>query len=775
MSVELVSSSEGALKTTIDVCRNFPPIPCPQLPREQLLDVIGKTLATHRIVMLEGEPLSGKSECLAELMRRSPKTSVGVFLNPDMGIFYSPSYFRLVVAEQVSWILNGVPLPDVTVTEEQYRQLLHRLQRHAKNQRITWLVDGLIPGGSGQDVNALVNLIPFGMRDFDFVVTGESDISNALNLRNDKPKEVLVFPVGIEEATSFFSDLGVTDSVVHELRCFSSGNVGQMQKLRAFVRAGLSVDELLAEHQPTLESLFEFEWKLIPDSEDLRKVLAYVVFSNKPVVISDVAGFVGRHTADVRAIVTQCRVLSLSEDTEILAVESRAQRTFVKNRLANYEAAVRAHVITALLSAPSSRDATIYLPSELLIAGRYDELINQLGPDHFLYLLETERSLHSIRRHAGIGIEAAQALKNTTAELALSLIRSAATGLTFSIGFDSQVEALVKLGGVEQALELASTAPTSEERLHVLSIAASTLHQNAQTVPADLKEQIRTLTEVLSFEDLGELGIEIACNLLPVDFDMATEITRRVLDGVRTRIDGVQNEKITNSLPAGAGGPSERSEVAVKTSLDLLSHDQARIFTDAVVATVQKFSVERIASFIKKLKPANKILVLARWLSQNHVHPQAFCIAEQALDIVLSEVSRAPRLQDLREIAEILPSLASCDEREALAEKIEAQIGLLGHQGTSEDYCRLWLLIYRVRITNEPTQVELSLIDLFGEIDALKEIGVQVTCWTWMLFHLNRFANVEQLENDISLISEVSTKLSTAIDNLLDSTANHFQ
>lgn len=769
-----VSGVVGHVATNIEVCRNFPVEPCSKLPREQLIELVTKSLATHRIVVLEGEPLSGKSECLAELMRRAPNTSIGVFLNPDMGIFNSPSYLRLVVAEQVSLMLDGVPLSDEGVTEEAYRHLLYRLQRKSKNQRITWLVDGLLVGMSGQERSALLKLLPFGFGEFDFVVTGEPETAGDLCLYQEKPKVVPVFPVGIEEATSFFSDLGLANNVVHELRCFSSGNIGQMQKLRRFVSAGLSLDGLLSEHKPTLESLFEFEWKSIPESDDLRKALAYVVFSNKPATVAEIATFVGKSHIDTSQLIESCRVLSIDEDSQIVSVESRAQRFFVRSRLANYETMVRSHVITTLMENPASKETTVYLPSELLTAGRHDELIRHLGPSHFLSLLETEKSLHSIRRHAGFGIDAARALHNDTAELALSLIRSAATGLTFSIGFDSQIEALVKLGATEQALGLASMAPTTEERLHVLSIAANTLHQNGQVVPTEIKDQVRTLSGELSFEDLGELGVEIACNLLPVDFDMATEIVRRVLDGARKRIDAVRNEEISSNLAPLAGSADEGGEVEVRRSLDLLSHDQARRFANCVATTVERFSFERILAFVKPIEPANKIMVLAQWLRENRDHLQVFQVAEHALDIVLGEVSRAPRLSDLREIAEVLPYLKNHDERDALAKKIEAQIGLLGHQGTSEDYCRLWLLIYRVRFVTEPAQVELSLIDLFAEIQALKEISVQVTCWTWMLFHLNQYENSQSLEKDVALISEVSAQLSKAIDALLDGTANHF-
>lgn len=769
----MTQTLEGVITTTLDICRNFPSEPKPKLPREHLIDAISKTLESNRIVVLEGEPLSGKSECLAELMRRSPKTSVGIFLNADLGVFYSPSYLRLVVAEQVSWILDGTPLPEEAVTEEQYRQYLFRLQRYSRHYPITWLVDGLVEDTRTPELISLLKLIPFGIKDFKFVVTAESDISNSLGLRHEKPKSVPVFPIGLEEAISFFSDLSISESVVHELRCFSNGNIGQMQKLRSFVRAGLSVDDLLRENKPTLESLFEFEWNSIPNTTQIHKTLAYVAFSNRPALIADISKFVGLPEADASMVIGNCRILTFSIDKKIVSIESSAQRTFIRSRLSAWETSVRSHVITTLLADPATPEATVYLPLELLNAGKHDELIKHLDPKHFLNLLATERSLHSIRYHASLGIEAAKVRENPTAELALSLIKSTATGLEFSIGFESQIEALIKLGSSEQALELASMAATSEERLHMLSIAANTLHQNEQLVPSELRVQIKALTADLSFEDLGDLGVEIACNLLPVDFDIATNIMGEVLDGARRRIDSARNEPTTDPLPSSLRDSRER-ESEIKRSLDLLPQDQARRFADAIASTVDHFSHDKIVQFIKALEPSNKITVLARWLGQNLEHPNAFSIAEQALDIVLGEVSRTPRLQDLREIAELLPYLKNTGDREILANKIETQITLLGHQGTSEDYIRLWLLIYRVRFDTEPTEVELSLIDLFGEIDSLKEVSIKVTCWTWMLFNLSKFKGLDRLMKDVPLISDVTDKLSVAIDILLNETANHF-
>lgn len=770
------SASISEIISNVDFCRNFPLEPVPKLPREQLFEVIQKTLISHRVVMLEGEPLSGKTECLADFMRRSPNTCIGVFLNPDLGVFQSPGYFRLVIAEQISWIVDGTRLSDDVVPEERYQQLLYKLQRHAKNIRITWLIDGLSSGKTNKcsDVSELIELIPFGMREFDFVVAGERDLTALINLHDQKPKSVLLFPVAREEATSYFSDMELEDSDVQEIRQFSAGVIGRMQKFREFLRAGISFDSLLQETNPSLESLFEFEWKLIPQTEDMWRILAYVVFSNKPVTVTEFTRYLEVEVDEVKAMLANCRILTVSVDTHTVSIESRAQRQFVKNRLGCLEKQVRSYIIKDLLETPTSKDAITYLPSQFMDAGRHDELLKHLDPNHFLSVLKTEHSLNSIRKHAELGIDAARALNNSPAELSLSLIRSMATGITFSIGSDSHIEALVKLGSSESALELASIAPTTEERLHLLTIAANALHKNNQPIPADLKNEIRLLQQDIHFENLGDLGVDIACNLLPVDFDVASEIINSVLDGARKRIESKNNTLAENRQEFGVSDCGDTSSPTGKRNLDHIPQNQARKFADAIVATVEKFSYERIVAFVKGIAPSNKIMVLARWLGQNREHIDACKIADQALDVVLSEASRSPRLQDLREIAEILPSIKNSHQRESLARRLNAQIGLLAHQGTSEEFCRLQLLLYRVRFPNEPSEVELSLIELFGEIEVIKEISVRTTCWAWMLFQLTQFENADKLEKDTSLISEVEAKLSQTINCLLLCTANHY-
>ncbi len=225
----------------------------------------------------------------------------------------------------------------------------------------------------------------------------------------------------------------------------------------------------------------------------------------------------------------------------------------------------------------------------------------------------------------------------------------------------------------------------------------------------------------------------------------------------------------------GTQGPASNAAAGESGKLTLLHNRLMRRFTDAIVATVGEFSADRILTFIKSLEPQNKIMAMARWLNENRDHSEAFRVAEQALDLILGEISRSPSLRDLREIAEVLPHLKDQRQREALCRRIEVQVDLISHHGTNEEYCRLMLLIYLVRFETDPAATELSLIDLFGSIAAVDDVSVRTTCWTWMLFQISRISDRARLESDTGLIVEVEEKLSQSIHQLLGSTAYHFR
>jgi len=116
-----------------DYCRNFPQRPKKSIPRENLYEHVNSSFQeASRIVLLEGGELSGKTEFLAGYMDRNPENSIGVFLTPGDAYFYTPEYLRLVISEQIHWLLEKSQSNFDLVDQSMFQKLILRLQKNRK-------------------------------------------------------------------------------------------------------------------------------------------------------------------------------------------------------------------------------------------------------------------------------------------------------------------------------------------------------------------------------------------------------------------------------------------------------------------------------------------------------------------------------------------------------------------------------------------------------------------------------------------------------------------
>lgn len=220
--------------STADFCRNFPRNPAKQLPRDNLFEHIDAVFRdAARCVLIDGSAQSGKTELLAGYMKRHPQHSVGVFLSPGDTYFYSPEYARIVLAEQICWILNGHAGNYDSLDEATYKGLLWRLQKTAKQTPITFVVDGLAEKGTPEHRlrNEILGLFPFSQPEFRFLVSGSTDVEEDLRPRCKAYKSVPLIPIAQEEASEFFSDLSdLTPKDISDIRKFCGGSIGRMTR-----------------------------------------------------------------------------------------------------------------------------------------------------------------------------------------------------------------------------------------------------------------------------------------------------------------------------------------------------------------------------------------------------------------------------------------------------------------------------------------------------------------------------------------------------------------
>lgn len=766
---------QSQLVQTLDFCRNLPSLPTKVIQRDHLHEALRRTLQQVDLIVLAGEAMSGKTEALAGFYRAAPDQCIGIFLGTS-SYFRDKGYVRLVIAEQIKFLVDGVPLTADHVTEDEFRKLIYKLQKFSRDRPTYWLLDGLYFGDQTSDeIEEALDTLPFGTQQFKFIITSEKEQDEYLTNRVKKSKVISMLGVSPEEARSYLSDLVKDEREIQELRVFCQSSAGRLARVRHLLEEGLSVDELVDKQQDSLYSLFSLEWSRVETDIPAQHLLALVVFSDTPLTLGAAASLLGMDKAQTQVIASRARFVSVESEErgELLSVSSRTSRTFLAKKLSKLEKTIRDKLIDRFLSSPDERDSVRYLPTQLANAGRHRELVSSLNAEHFARLLDTERTLKALKSHAELGREAAMSLNEVGTEISFSLLLSAFSELTFSVGSLDRISALANLGMYELAEELAASAPTAEERLQLLARAASCYVENkTHPLPDSVRETAIHLANTLDLSSLGDLGYEIAEDLLAIDEGLALNVAQRALEGKKKRFDSAPSEAKNGPQPAAGQKPN------------LADADKAQVSNDKRMQrflwqATRRIERHKAAILLERLKkeqvPSLGLFVCIRWLRGNRINPDAVLIADAALDFFLSNSESTPQVSDLREISDILPYIVDDELRTKLAHRIDTQYRILGHLGTSVESVRLRLQVLAARYTGTNEEIELELINIFGEISCLADVSVRSACWSWMLLGLARFPNSQSLEHRTDLQSQCASQLEQALQEILLSCANTFQ
>lgn len=757
-------------KVELHNCRNIPCEPAKKISLIHLVEETQRILnGKADIVWIHGEPLSGKSQLAAELFLANSSNSIGLFLESD-DLFRSKQFVQLAIAEQISWIVDTRSYDSDAISEEDYRRLLYRLQRHARSSPIYWIVDGI---AVSEDLELLKSL-PINQREFRFAFTCESIPADIAEITKRSTKGVSTPNISPDEARTYLGDLLKEERDIQEIRSLCCGSIGRMSKIRALLQDGLELERIFDSPPKSLDDLLELEWKRISNDPVLHNLFAELAYLATPVRVIDFCQRTSLSEASLFEKIQAAKILSHSSqgsDT-FITFSSNIQKKFAARKLKALEQTTRDQAIARLLGRPEDKFTTKYLPSELEVAGRHAELVSHLTPEHFARLLKSERTFRAIRHQAEMGRQAAKRIGQIGAELGFGVISSAVTGLSISQGSVEQIGALSRLSTPEHALELAATAPTVEERLHLLTKAASILSKKGISTPDRVKEQIKFLAPEVDLLTLGDIAVEIATDLLAIESKLAIEFFNRITVS-RRQAQETSLDKRIGGIGEANTGKAGSAEISRGDITELPEHLIHRFWHEA-----SKYIERRPAdSFIFGLKNEETgiALILAkRWLQGNRENSESHKVVELALNLLLADNSTTPQIHDLRELADALPGIKDDVQADLLTSRIFTQFRALGHHGISAESVRLRMQVFSVRHKSDAKDTELDLIDLFIEIQELPDISARATCWAWMLHGLTFFSNQATLENNTELNKLVSQELESTINQLLNSAADHF-
>ncbi|MDR5785228.1 hypothetical protein P9281_01445 [Caballeronia sp. LP003] len=750
--------------------RNAPNSPSRPIDRNNVLDTIDRAFENSSVVFLEGDPGSGKSELVAQYMSRHEGKAIAVFLTAGSPMFYTSSFFRLALCEQIHYLVHreeGTIEPPVD--EALFHRYVLRLQSLGRRHPITFVIDGLEDSekaerASTQDIFAQ---LPAVQSEFKFLITGSDRLFSELNLQKRGAVRIPPFALSEPETEFYLADLQLAAEDAKALYVHTGGHIGSLHMFRVLLSEGVAMEDILSEKKGSLSRLLELQWSGLKIDQKARSLLAMVVYSYAPLTTMALSELTGESPELIDRELGRFRFVTATAGG--WSIRSEAHRRLIGEKLVDQKRAVEDRLIERLLEMRDERDGVVSLPSQLVSAGKHAEALKVLSGEHFAKLLSHESSLRSLKRHAEFGVVSARHGEDTFSELRFSLIQSAINGTTLSASSTYEIEALLSLGMDDAAAALALTATTSEERLRQLASAAGCFAKKGKQIPEQIMATLRELLSDLEDELPEPVLIGIAAELLAVDLDLSLQIFEHAVEPKLKRSDTPMNSQgdKTESLV-------ENNQESTENTSKSETASKIRPVLDAAEFLVKKMSADEVLRRVSHLEESHKLFLLLRWLEVHRQDSRAHEVALLALDIVLRDTSRSPKLKDLREIAIVVPHIGDQTSADIVISRLEAQSNELVSHGTSEDAVRLRMLLLRGRQRWKHDSIDTDLIDLFAQVHSVSDIGIKTACYAWMLHHLGRLSDLDALEDRTSVIAETIRNLLDAAKLLLEHTAEHF-
>ena len=765
------------------VANSFPELPAKQVIRENILTTLDDMFNSGiQLLTVEGAEEIGKTTLLAQFAKRHATRTICLFIKPTSWFSYDLQILLRDMCNQMHFALQGKELTEDEQTDESYyRQLVFGLARMAarKNSDFYFVIDGIqdVPDES-QVKSTIVGLLPVGIGRIKCLVAAEPEyIQNYLG-RKIQAKTYVLSGLALEETFAYFSDLQIDKKFFEELYKISSRGVpGQIASIRRLLEAGTSPESLLNDLAEKLPNLFDLEWTAVDQNNDL--LLNLLALSSQPTPnhsVSDLALITRQTTETVRQLLGNLAFVRLPKSNqEVAEFVSERFRRYVEGQLTGRRPATRQLAIEYFLENPETDSALALLPTYLEQAGKLEELLAYLSPDHFSAMVNRSGSLLPVRQSASLGVTTAFRLGRDGDLLRFGVQRAALREFDRFSTLRSEVRARMALGEYDEAVSVAQGALLKQDRLGLLATIARFQKENGLTPTPQLLEQIGILFDQVTPDELGKAAVRLASDLMYCRPDLGIKLAEQ--------LPNVESEDSTTDWTfAHLSVEAFVSAQKDKVGMDSLSQSfrrrikdpLVRQFSSAVSIMLGTYSATNILAEVQKLStPTEKIFMLRLWALYTDDKQNSADVIEHALKLVISSSEYSPTAKDLRELATPLPQIDDPNRLEKLIATFDSQRGVLKIQGPTHDYVQLQLILARAEAVNNPSAASKRLQEIYLEVREIKDLEVRTGCTVRLMAALPSIDPQGRLEDTPIISLLVEEEFSRESRQLLDSTADH--
>ncbi|MCU1239599.1 MAG: hypothetical protein JWO71_325 [Candidatus Acidoferrum typicum] len=765
------------------VATTLPELPSKQVLRENILSTLDDMFQSGiQLLTVEGAEEIGKTTLLAQFAKRHPTKTISLFIKPMSWFSYDLQILLREMCNQMHFILQGTELKEDEHTDESYyRQLVFGLARLAarKNADFYFVVDGIegVPD-EAHAKSAIFGLLPVGVPHIKCLIATRPEYMLRYIRGRVQHKPYILSGFGLEETFAYFSDLQIDRQFFEELYKISSRGIpGQIASIRRLLEAGATPESLLNELPEKLPNLFDLEWKTVDQSnEPLLNLLALASQPTPKHSVADLALITRQSPEQARQSLAPLAFVRLPKtDQEVAEFVSDRFRRYVEDRLLPRRPLVRQMAIEYFLQNPETDGALALLPTYLEQAGKLEELVAYLSPEHFSTMVSRSGSLLPVRQSATAGVSTAFRLGRDGDLLRFGIQNAALQEFDGFSTLRSEVRAWMSLGEYAEAVSVAQAAILKQHRLGLLATIARFQKENGLTPKPELLEQISLLYDQVTPEELGKGAVRLASDLMYSRPDLGIKLAERlpavanddsVTDWTFARLSvealvNAQKDKV------GIDSVSESFRQRIK-------HPLARQFSVAMSFVLGTYSVNDILAEVQKLStPSEKIFMLRLWALYTGDRENAAEVIEHALKLVINTSEYAPTAKDVRELATPLPFIKDREKLERLISTFDTQRGVLRTQGPTQDYIQLQLTLAQAQANIDPEGASKRLQEVYLEIRAVKDLEVRTGCTARLMAALPAIDPQNRLQDTSIIAMLVEEEFQKEVDELLGSTAEH--
>lgn len=734
-----------------------------------------------RIVAVEGNDGIGKTSTLAQFALKQ-ENCLAIFLNSSSRWGYDPTLLRMDLFGQMYFLMYQKENHDIhDVDQGTYGKMLFNVQRFTRSRgnELYFAVDGLddIPAEDIGTRELVLELLPIGSAGIRFLFSGDAD-----RLRGDVGLEsqFKAYPLTgftADETKRYLGDQNLDQSSLDVIHRTCSGKPGYLASVKRCLKSGVSVQELLDGMSDKLPDLFEIEWRAIDLENRLQtQLLAILAFDRRQHSVPVFSTMLDVNAELITQALAPLNFVVIESDTGRANYVSEPFRNFASRRLSSLKEETIGFLIDSLQSEPDSEQALTYLPSYLEQAGRLEQLIEYLSPEHFAKLLERSQSFGSVQQKANLGLLTAQKLGRDKDLLQFALQKCVMEELSGAEIWRSEIEARMALGQTDLALSLAQSPIAKEDRLYLLSVIAKVKREVGLTPEPEIYDQIRHLSTQVDFEAAGQRAIEIASVLIHSMPELAVEIVER---STATSSEENSLDIAFSKLSVAALGHSTTKVQAVNALENIrnkVSNPGVKDFSSAASVLVGNYTAsEAIAETDKLSDTSTRVFLLREWSLDNYERLDAPIVTKHALRLIIGTTDYAPNAQVFRELATPVPHFRNEEEVREVVGILDSQRATMESVGPSEEYVRLLLLMTKAEARCSMESARNRIIETYYYIDSIRDFATKANCLAWLVSTLDEIDESKELEAKEGIHTLARDGLKENIDTLLKTTADHNQ